>query len=380
MLQPDVKAVSVDDHIIEPPHLWRDFIEPAFRYQAPRLVSEASHDAWYVDSKMVGHIGIMAAAGQRFGDPAKLKHRGRWESIPKAAYDPVEYTKALEVDGMSAAVLYPTWCLFWMNAGSVGLVNAICRAYNRWLADFCASEPHALKGVAMILNSDIDWALQELAWAKKAGMVGAMIPVLPGREMSLDDARMELFWAQAAELDMPLSFHIGAYRPGTNELDQSSDRAIESSNQVINAAIRSTTDLYVRRAIATLIFAGVFERHPKLKVVSVEYELGWVPHFLNQMDFTYHERQFWTPVRFADNRKPSDVWRANVFITFMEDALGIQHRNLIGMENMMWGSDFPHSESTWPESRRILGQVLADVPAAEQRQMTNGNVSRLYHL
>ena len=179
---------------------------------------------------------------------------------------------------------------------------------------------------------------------------------------------------------MPLSLHIGAYRPGTDELDQSSDRAIASANQVINASIRSTTDLHVRRAIATLIFSGVFERYPKLKVVSVEYELGWVPHFLNQMDFTYQERQFWTPVRFSNGRKPSDIWSSNIFITFMEDTLGVRLRNEIGVDNMMWGSDFPHSESTWPESRRILGEVLEDVPLADQRKMTNETAARLYCL
>ena len=372
--------ISADNHVIEPPTLWQDYIEPAYRDLAPRLVSEPEHDAWYIGDTMVGHIGIMAAAGIRFDDPTQLKHRGRWESIPKSAYDPDEYAKAIEIDGMSAAVLYPTWCLFWLNAGDVDLVNAICRAYNRWLSDFCAQVPECLHGVALILTSNVDFAIRELRWAKEAGMVGALIPVLPGREMPHDDPRMEPFWALAEDLQMPLSLHIGAYRPGTDELDQSSDRAIASANQVINASIRSTTDLHVRRAIATLIFSGVFERYPKLKVVSVEYELGWVPHFLNQMDFTYQERQFWTPVRFSNGRKPSDIWSSNIFITFMEDTLGVRLRNEIGVDNMMWGSDFPHSESTWPESRRILGEVLEDVPLADQRKMTNETAARLYCL
>ncbi|MBM3504931.1 MAG: hypothetical protein FJX65_13790 [Alphaproteobacteria bacterium] len=97
--------ISADNHVIELPHLWRDYIEPAFRDQAPRLVSEAAHDAWYVDGRMVGHIAIMAAASQRSDDPAKLKHRGRWESIPTSSYEPAEYVKAMEEDGVSAAIL-----------------------------------------------------------------------------------------------------------------------------------------------------------------------------------------------------------------------------------------------------------------------------------
>jgi hypothetical protein len=115
-----------------------------------------------------------------------------------------------------------------------------------------------------------------------------------------------------------------------------------------------------------MIFSGVFERHPRLMLAIVEFELAWAPHVLSSMDYTYRERHAEAIYRFKDGMTPSDFFRRNVALSFQEDAVGVRLRDVIGVDNMMWGSDYPHSESTFPQSRKILAEILAGVPDDEQ--------------
>jgi hypothetical protein len=113
-------------------------------------------------------------------------------------------------------------------------------------------------------------------------------------------------------------------------------------------------------------------------VAIVEFELAWAPHLLDTMDYTYRERHEEAIYRFKDGMRPSDFFHRNVVLSFQEDAVGIRLRDVIGVDNMMWGSDYPHSESTFPRSRKILADILAGVPADEQAQIVGGNTARVY--
>jgi len=129
-----------------------------------------------------------------------------------------------------------------------------------------------------------------------------------------------------------------------------------------------------------MIFSGVFERHPRLTLAIVEFELAWAPHLLSTMDYTYRERHSEAIYRFKDGMSPSDFFRRNVVLSFQEDAIGIRLRNVIGVDNMMWGSDYPHSESTFPRSGQILAEILEGVPKDEQAKIAGGNTARVYNL
>jgi predicted TIM-barrel fold metal-dependent hydrolase len=128
-----------------------------------------------------------------------------------------------------------------------------------------------------------------------------------------------------------------------------------------------------------MIFSGVFERHPSLMLAIVEFELAWVPHVLSAMDYTYRERHDEAIVRFGNDMIPSDFFHRNVVLSFQEDAIGIRLRDVIGVDNMMWGSDYPHSESTFPQSRKILAEILAGVPDDERAKIAGGNTARVYN-
>ncbi len=127
-----------------------------------------------------------------------------------------------------------------------------------------------------------------------------------------------------------------------------------------------------------MIFSGVFERHPGLRLAIVEFGLAWASHVLSSMDYTYRERHEEALYRFKDGMRPSDFFHRNVFLSFQEDAIGIRLRDAIGVDNLMWGSDYPHSESTFPQSRKILAEILAGVPDDEQAKIAGGNTARLY--
>ena len=128
-----------------------------------------------------------------------------------------------------------------------------------------------------------------------------------------------------------------------------------------------------------MIFAGVFDRYPRLRVGSVEHETAWIPHWLKQMDFTYRERPTLTwGWKSRQALLPSDYWHRNMFVEFMEDDYGVRLRDVIGVDNMLWGNDFPHAESTWPMSRAFLDRIFAGVPEVDQHKITTDNAAKLF--
>ncbi len=134
----------------------------------------------------------------------------------------------------------------------------------------------------------------------------------------------------------------------------------------------------MRGSLGSMIFAGVFDRFPGCRVV-VEHEMSWAPYFLEKMDVTYKELSQTAPYRFKDEKLPSDFFRANIYLTFQEDRLGLEMLPaMIGTDTMMFGSDYPHAESTWPNSRRFIDDMLAGVPAEVRRKLVCDNVAKLY--
>jgi predicted TIM-barrel fold metal-dependent hydrolase len=362
--------ISSDSHIIEPADLWETRIDPTFRDRAPRLVRTGEFDQWYADGVKFGNIGTNQQAGLRFEAPDKLTAGGSMNTIPLGGVDPHAHIKDMDVDSVAGGVLYPSQGLTVYRVPDSELLSAIFRAYNDWLADFCKPYPKRLKGIAMLNVDEPPVAASELRRAANIGLAGAMIPLRP-MEHRYDHPMYEPLWAAAQDLDMPLSLHVGTYRwrPGTNPNDAAQD-IVDFTNRECDA----------RNAIAAMIYAGVFERYPTLRVGVVEFEVAWAPYFLARLDNVYTERAVGRKLqRFKDGLVPSDFFRRNVFISFQEDDLGIQLRSIIGVHNLMWGSDYPHAESTFPKSRQIVERILKDVPDEEKAMIAGANAAQLYH-
>ncbi|MQF70131.1 amidohydrolase [SAR202 cluster bacterium AD-804-J14_MRT_500m] len=367
--------ISSDSHVIEPPHLWTDGIETDFKHRAPKVEADPEGDYWYIDGMRTNSFQGGAQAGVRFEHPEELEAARRWEEVMPGGYVPEECVKDNEQDGIEISVLYPTEGLDLYSVPDGNLLSAIFRAYNNWLSDFCATNPRQLKGIAMLNIDNPDEAVSELERVSAKGLPGAMIPVHPPEERSYDSNEYDVLWNAAERLGMPLSLHVGTNRATDKQgPDKVQVRQMKLSQL---AAI----DYFVRVSLGNLILSGVFERFPNLKVICVEHELAWIPSFLERLDYTYSQRAAGIQLeRFKDGMIPSDFFHRNIYASFQEDGLGIKDRDIIGIDNLMWGSDYPHTESTYPRSVETVTRILDGIPEDEKRKILRDNAVRVYGL
>ncbi len=370
------RIISSDSHIFEPADLWTSRIDPKFRDRAPRMVHrEEDNTDWWVCEGVKGVSGASGGgqAGIRFEDPEKLSFAGGTDQIRPGGYIPEEHVKDLDIDGIDVDILYPSNSLGLYTVPDGEFLTAIFKAYNDWIAEFCVAIPNRLKGIAALNLDDVQEGVKEMQRCHKMGLVGAMITVYPTEDRSYDSLEYEPLWAAAQDLGMPLSLHNGTNRPKAGQ----SFGDVES----ISPAYFTNSDHWVRMSLANMIIGGVFERYPELQVGAVEHEVSWAAHFLDRIDYNYSQRpptDHW--YTFKEDVLPSDYFHRNVFLSFQEDNLGVQLRHHIGVENLAWGSDYPHAESTFPRSRQILEELLRDCTDEEKAKIAGGNIARIYHL
>ena len=368
------RVISSDNHVIEPVDLWTSRTESKFRDRVPHVQRLEDGDWWFCDGRKIQGTESGTLAGVRFEEPEKLSREARIEEVRPGGYIPQEHIKDMDIDGIDVSIVYPTVGLRLYDMPDSELLTSNIKIYNDWVGEFCSAVPKRLKGIAMLNLDDVREGVKELERCAKLGFVGAMITVYPPEERSYDKPEYEPLWAAAQDLAMPLSLHLATNRPGPSQ--QFANIASET------AAYMSNVDHWVRMSLAHIIFSGVFERYPKLQVGSVEMELSWVPHFLDRIDYTYTQRvqEFSAGYRFKEGALPSDFFHNNVFLGFQEDALGIRDRHIIGVDNLMWGSDYPHIESTFPRSHQIIEEILVDCTEEERAKIAGGNAARVYQL
>ncbi len=360
------RVISSDSHIVEPPDLWFDRIDQQFKNRAPRLLREEDGDWWYIEGKKFESIGENTQVGLRFTNPEALSSVESFANVRPGGYIPGEFVKDMDIDGISGAVIYPSEGLSLFRVEDSELLSAIFRTYNDWIAEFCSDYPDQLKGLAMINLDDVQEGVKELERVHGLGLDGAMITVYPIEERPYSLPEYNPLWSTAEELEIPLSLHLFTNRFG-------------STGDTLEQHEFTVTDHWVRVSLAKMIYSGVFERHPRLMVGAVEHELSWAPYFIEQLDFAYSQRAQrpgWH--RFENDMLPSSFFRRNVFLSFQEDARGVRDREFIGIDGLMWGSDYPHEESTFPKSMEFLEKILQGVPPEDQEKIVGGNAARIY--
>ena len=367
------RIISSDSHVFEPADLWTSRMSPKFKDMAPRLVRmDDGGDYWYCGHEMLVSAGSTAGGsmGLRFTDPEKLSSVAKVDDAPLGGWIPDEHVKDMDLDGIDVSIIYPTAGDNVYRVQYAELLDDVCRAYNDWIAEFCSGHPKRLKGIAMLNLDDVSVGVKELERCAKLGLAGALITVYPPENRGYDLPYYEPLWATAQDLGMPLGMHLVTNRPETYSYLRATDPAFSAN-----------TDHWIRRSLGQMIFSGVFQRYPKLRVGAVEMEAAWAIHFLQAMDYTYGQR-----VRRPDWYKntegmlPSDYFRRNVFVSFQEDPAAIRERELIGVDTLCWGSDYPHEESTFPRSRQILEEMLADCTEDEKAKIVGGNAAKVYNL
>src|SRR3977135_1361892 len=213
-------VLSSDSHVFEPPDLWTTRIDAPFRDRAPRMQRIDGADQIVVEAdQILSGIGLISNAGARFEAPETISGQGRLEDVERGGYDPEQHLKDMALDGVAGEVLYPSQGLFYFRVADSGLMSAIFRAYNDWIAEFCRTDPNRLKGIAMNNLADVQEGNRELERPPRLGLAGAMITEYPLEHRRYDQSEYEPFWAAAAALDLPLSLHTATRRRGKSRGD-----------------------------------------------------------------------------------------------------------------------------------------------------------------
>ena len=259
---------------------------------------------------------------------------GRFEEMHRGGWDPEARLADQDRDGVAAEILYPTVGMLLCNHPDFDFKHACFEAYNLWIAEYAAAHPDRLLGIGQTAMRSVDDGIRDLRRIKELGLRGVMMPGNPA-VADYDDAVYDPFWEAAIDLGLPLSFHILTSR----------DDSLRARGPKINAfmsIIRGCQDI-----IGLFVFSGVFARHPKLRLVCVEADAGWVPHFMYRMDHAWKRHRYWLtggPL----TRMPSEYFREHVYTTFQDDWVAFQVKDLCNVRRLMWANDFPHSDSTWP--------------------------------
>jgi len=362
----ELPLASADSHVVEPPDLWTSRLGARFGARTPRVEhgGEGQPQAFFLceDVPAFG-IGAFSAADVESQElPAHF--RTGYEKVRPGGYDPVARLRDQERDGIGAEVIYPSLGLQLFRIRDPELQAATFVAYNDWLAEYCAAAPQRLAGVAMIPLHDVSAGVRELERAAGLGLRGGMIWLAAPDDRPYLDAIYEPLWDAAGAARMPLSLHLGT---------AAAPLAGTAGLMPIQYML---THLGIQKSIAQMIFGGVFERHPGLRIVSVENDIGWIPHYLARLD--HAGKKYGAFCSTALRSKPSEYFRRHVRATFQEDRLGIELRERLGVETLLWASDYPHSDSTWPHSRSVVERDFAGVPQDEVRRMVFENAVELY--
>jgi len=358
--------ISADSHITEPPHTYIDRIDPRFRDRAPRVVRDPKRGDLFVIDGLDKPIpmGLVAAAGKAAED---LRMFGaRMEDMHAGGWDPRARLADQDVDGVSAEVLYPTVGMMLCNHPDFDYKKACFDAYNEWIAEYSASCPERLIGVGQTAMRSVDEGIEDLRRMKALGLRGVMMPGNPA-VADYDDPAYGPFYEAAIDLGLPLSFHIL-----TSQQDSFKTRGPKLN--AFLSIIRGCQDI-----IGLFILGGVFERHPRLKLVCVEADAGWVPHFMYRMDHAWERHRYWLPAGTL-TRAPSEYFREHVYTTFQDDWVAFQVTGLCNVRRLMWANDFPHSDSTWPHSQAVLAKQAAHLSEGDRDLILHDNVAELYGL
>jgi predicted TIM-barrel fold metal-dependent hydrolase len=382
------RIIDADCHILEPPDIWTNWLPEKHQEKAPKLVKDPEGgDAWRT---AVGGdpdpIGLVATPGMPFDE--FRWHGVTYDEARTGCYNGEARLADMDIDGVWAELLFPpqrTMSHF-LGDDDEEFVLAGVEAYNNFLfEEFCAPDPKRLIGLAQIPSIGIDTAVDALRKATARGAKGVIISNWPsgGDSLSGDD---DPFWAAAVDEGIPVSIHINiisraqrsagrkaAARSGNVLYDMSSEaaraKAIGSMSHVFSVTAGSMTQM---------LFSGVFDRFPELQMCWIETGVGWLPHMLESIDDRYWRNRSWG--RLSMQHPPSHYWRTNNAASFISDRSGIALRHAVGVENMMWSSDYPHHGNDWPYSRKVIDETMGHIDGDEKAKIIGGNAARIWHL
>jgi predicted TIM-barrel fold metal-dependent hydrolase len=378
--------ISVDDHILEPPNVWVDRVPARDRDRAPHMVEEDGMDYWVYDGKRYPSSGLSAVVGKTKEEfsPEPLPYR----EMRPGCYDPVARLEDMDRAGILASLCFPTitrFCGQLFSEASDREFGLVClKAYNDWMIEeWCGAAPGRYIPLVLIPLWDPLLAVAEMERCAGKGATTFAFSENPhplGLPTIHDPGG---YWdpvmAAADDLEMVVSMHVGS----SSQIPKISPDAPFMANLTWGATRTSG-------AMLAWIFSGMFQRFPKLKIALSEGEIGWIPYFLERAEQVLDKQRHWvskgqTLLDHAGNSGADldtldirQTFRDHVFGCFIEDHHGIASLDEIGEDNIMCETDYPHSDSTWPDCIDTVRGVIGHLPAATQHKILRGNAERLY--
>jgi predicted TIM-barrel fold metal-dependent hydrolase len=377
--------VDADAHI-DPPHdMWAHYLPTELRELAPKIESGEEHD-WIVFEGQRRPFKMINNQAGRTGENFKMFGR---VSEQRAAWDPVTRLADMDIDGIDSAILF--------GGGPLGTFNndlyiASYDAYSRWVMDFCATDKKRLVPIGYVPMRDIDETIAHVTKLAKMGFRAVNLPAFPqnpdgwstssgikalkeGQVSALTgdpkgklqywQPEFDRLWAVLSDLNLVVTFHLGARVP----------RFGEKQHFLPDMPM---SKMAMAEPIAIFIFNGIFQRFPKLRIASVESGVGWFSWFTEYVTRTWEKQRFWTDSPLTE--PPSYFMEKNVYGSFIQDRAGILCRDMPGGKNIMWSSDYPHSETTFPKSREIILRDFDGVPVADTQDIICNTARKLYGL
>jgi len=364
--------VSADGHVVEPPDLWTSRIEKRFRDRAPRIESRSDGD-YYIMGDGGRPMPIMGLEGAMLNEKIEggiqEMRAHRFSDVRPGAWDPPARLADQDLDNLGAEVVYPGIGLGFFALADPEFQRAVFHAYNEWLIEFCSTAPLRLLGAGILpVKGPIEHAITEAEWLAKKGLRTISIPAtVPERPYGRGKV-YEPLWAALQDLGLPVAIHVGTGVNLAKSLAELGPGVFVVENKIGTG----------QRCIAELIWAGVPQRYPRLKFVLVEGGIGWIASLLRLMDHWWTDHRRWMEPRLEE--PPSAYFHRQFWATFEDDRPGLLTRELLNVDHMMWGADYPHTEGTFPRSREQVAKDFAGIPEIEVGKMVRDNCARLYGL
>src|SRR5438105_3280667 len=368
----DYKVIDADGHILEPVDLWDNYMDPKYRERAPRMFTDTDgKDRLNIDGKIIGGprgLGFLGGIGLRDG---RASENMKYTEGRRGGFDPHARIKDLDLAGIAAAFGRPSIGLFSGAVKDPTLAAAMCRAYNRWLADYCKPYPDRLFGVAMLPMQSVDLAIDEMRFARKQlGMKGGFLRPNPYNDKMANHPDYDPFWAEAQELDFSIGFHEGASggmpTVGVDRFEGRGARHIISHTMEM---------MLVSLAV---IWGGTCERFPRIRIGFLESGGGWIAPWLDRMDRHFEDEGFNDS---GLKTKPSELFQRNCWISFepVEGSLNVL-ADYIGPNKILWATDYPHPDGFFPGAPDMVRQRLKGTSPATQHGVMAGGALAFYGL
>ena len=378
------RIISADSHLQIAAERWTPRIPAKYRGEAPRTVRMPDG----TDATVSGIDGKpnLFTSGRLVGLPYEDRSPvgGHYETSPGSG-SPEQRLREQDMDGVDGEILFTHFggASYYSGIKERAASKATIHAWNEFLAEeYCVVAPQRLIGMGMLPTTGVQDAIDEMEYCARAGLKGVYLAKFPdaGDMPRPEDDR---FWAAALDLDMPLAGHVSfglgrgpvtiPYARDLNEVAAGVDPFSKFSQYAFRGALNALQ----------MLFTEVLDRFPRLRFYFAETQTGWIPHFLEILDDQYDRHIHWAQ-RLAGmkklDRRPSEYIREHFWWGFMRNAVGVRARHEIGVTRMMWGTDFAHAESDWPESQRVIDEVFAGVPEDQRRLMLGGNAIEYFHL